>query len=186
MSKRAEPKRPKRHQFPSPPNPPGEFCDFTVWNPVFAVRFAAVVTEFVHLEREMATIAAMLMGDDKPDVAGYIMRSVVSARARVGMLRSLLENAALNRDQPVDLDEIISEFDAINIKRNEYVHGLWSTGRETGRTYLAKKNPHGQVWADETEAVEEELEELIGRIRKLKWRIVQLSMKRPLALNGVG
>ncbi len=96
-----------------------------------AIQFALMVTEFTHLEHRMEDLAASIFATER-GTASHIMRSIVSAKARIEVVKAVLERARHNSDKPQEIDEIIDEFWALNRIRNTYVHAQYQTNEDTG------------------------------------------------------
>jgi len=89
----------------------------------------------------MISFMSDLMGTDLHLApARQVFRSVVSSEARIAIMRSLLEEAEVNRDKDASYDEILDEFASLNKIRNAYAHGLWSTSVDEKQS----------VWLEET------------------------------------
>lgn len=99
--------------------------------PKAAVEFALLVTEFTHLEHFMEKFAAHVLGTDD-DTASHIMRSIISAKARIELLTSALERARRNQNKSIEFDKVIEEFLTLNKIRNDYVHARYVTNAHSG------------------------------------------------------
>lgn len=87
-------------------------------------------------------------------------------------MKGLLEKAPHNKNSSELYDEILEEYDAIRIARNDYVHGLWYTQQDNGRVLLARYSEHGWGLLDAKEEPVEALDSLNLRIRKLWLRLM--------------
>lgn len=141
----------------------------SIHNPRYAICLADVVSEFVHLESKMVRVLAALLGMKKADRAGYIWRSVMSPRGRIDMLRTLLQQSPENMEMPDAYDRIINDFDSINARRNDFVHGQWFTRTSDRAMWLAKLNtdPHGLGWFAAKPIKIDELKTLARDMRSL-------------------
>jgi hypothetical protein len=101
----------------------------------FAKEMGTIVTLWPHVEEGMIAILRALLGGHATAPARQIFRSIVSERARIQMMTTLLQKTYLNQTKGNFYDDVIAEFDRLNGKRNAYVHGLWWT-REDGRLFL--------------------------------------------------
>ena len=99
--------------------------------------FAHLVTSFVHLEDQMATVLAVLLGAVDANPARYVMRTIRSPTGRIDVLRALLEECQNNANRDQFYDDVIAEFASINKQRNGFVHGQWWTHCD-GRTFLVE------------------------------------------------
>jgi hypothetical protein len=138
--------------------------------------FAQIVTMFVHLGITMQDVLAVLLRDNDAGAAGFVWRSVMSAKARIDLMVNLLEKGRPNRDLGVEYDEIIREFKSINNARNDYVHGLWMTGKSRKMAYLTKpRDDTGTGWLETKPEPIENLIALRDRIHKLDFRITRIA-----------
>lgn len=99
-------------------------------NPEIAIQFALFVTEFTHLEVWIDRIASLILGTDE-NTTTHVMSAVVSANARIELMRRCLERARRNSDKPLSFDDIISRFDSLNTLRNKIVHARYTTRQDT-------------------------------------------------------
>lgn len=136
-----------------------------------AAVFAAVVSEFVHLEQAMEFVMSRLLGTEN-NAAGHVCRSIFSPNLRVGIMRALLERAPHNADKPDAYDEIITEFKEVSELRNDYVHGRWETD-DNGHLYLVRpaKDPYGLGMLVSEKFEMSEMEDVRRRIMDLWSRI---------------
>jgi hypothetical protein len=82
----------------------------------------------------------------------------------------VLEKSAINRTKTTEYDEIITEFESLNGKRNTYVHGLWDT-HESGRAFLSEPSLHDFYFYKRREVPIQELQNVVIRMRNLARRI---------------
>ena len=104
-----------------------------------ALEFTLLVTEFTHLEHTMERVLSLIMKSDEM-TAAHVMRSIVSANARIQLMRNLLERARHNSDKTSEYDEIIEEYSKINTNRNEFVHARWYTNIQSGKIFIIKRS----------------------------------------------
>lgn len=104
-----------------------------ITSPEFQSVLGDIVSRWVHLEELMIRFMALLLGNTERPPARQIFRSVANNRARIEIMRSLLEESPSNKDKGPEYDAIISEFEAIGKERNKYVHGLWWTDLTSGQ-----------------------------------------------------
>jgi hypothetical protein len=120
-----------------------------ITDPEIALALAAVVSAFEHLEAQMSDVLAALFGTDESMTAGYVLRAIKSPRARRTVMRDLLEKAPRNVAADEFFDDVIDRYEDVANRRNQLVHGLWYSEVEgSGRTLLAKSNPHGLAVLD--------------------------------------
>lgn len=143
-------------------------------NQEVAIEFALLVSEFTHLEYAMERVMARLLGT-VDNTASHVMRSIVSAKARVDLMKLLLERSRLNAAKPDSFDAIIDEFWNINQARNRYVHARYQTNDGTGQVYVIFPNKDPLV-VDDAAMKEFNLPEMASvrlRISKLWSQIYQ-------------
>lgn len=99
-------------------------------DPEIAIQFALFVTEFTHLENWMGRIASLILGTDESTTT-HVMSAVVSANARIELMRRCLERARRNSDKPHSFDEIINRFELLNALRNKVVHAQYTTRQDS-------------------------------------------------------
>jgi hypothetical protein len=100
-----------------------------------------------------------------------IFRSVISNQGRKKLMMSLLELASINKDKEQFYDEVIDEFSKLSGVRNEYLHGLWYTHKETGRVFLAEESLDDFYFFDRREVTEEEIVKAFDRMAALYQRV---------------
>lgn len=133
-----------------------------------------VTTLWPRVEEAMIRVTASLLGDDMASSpARQVFRSVVSTEARIGIMRSLLEEARINAAKGRFYDDIIDEFASINKMRNKYVHGLWTTNVDKVTVYLSETTTEEDagifskprlVPLSEVQGVVDRCGKLIGRV----------------------
>lgn len=142
----------------------------SLFHPKFAVRLSRIVTEFEHLEDQMAWVLARLTGTEL-QLAGYLLRSVRSPRGRTDMLRDLLQLAPRNVLAGDDFDDVIAEFSRIGTQRNKYVHGRWFTRTDREKVRFCESDDHRMEFIRSREVTLEELDELLDAMSALLRRI---------------
>jgi hypothetical protein len=153
--------------------PDGSFVE-GISNPDYAVLFAAIVTEFNAVETRMPNILSVLLGMPDSRSAGYVYRAIINAGARLQVMKAVLEKAPNNAERGDEYDDVLKEFGAIRLRRNNYVHGLWYTQEKTNKVFLSVKDEHGFAFFDAKEEPIKNLQELLDRIRKLNLAILKL------------
>lgn len=121
----------KRYKFQSPDPklrlPDGHFAH-CIASEKHLLAVGAILTTWSWLEEAMISVMASLLSADKSTApARQIFRSVVSAEARIKILKNLLEKGRHNISKSTFYDEVIDEFCSLNRARNQYAHGLWIT-----------------------------------------------------------
>jgi hypothetical protein len=84
----------------------------------------------------MVHVFAELLNISDSDSARQVFRSIINQRTRLDLMRNALECWPAHQHKPQELDDILSEFAALNTARNQYLHGLWYTHNESGRVFL--------------------------------------------------
>lgn len=175
------PKRWKHYVDRKRTNPPiSGASNFGLQNPDFLIRIGKVATEWPFLEEAMADIFRELMGSLPMQVPyRQILREIVSARTRIELMRSLLENHPLNMAKGLEYDKIIDEFASLNKIRNSYVHGLWTT-HESGKIHLSSAEGDN-VWFfdNEKEISVKDIDNTLARMIELRKSI------RAVATDGL-
>jgi hypothetical protein len=159
----------------APPWPEGLIIG-ALENPEYASRFAAILSQFEHLEAAMPRILAILLGMSDFTPAGYVYRALRNPSIRSDAMRALLEKAPHNRHRGEEFDELISEYDAVRAGRNGYAHGLWFTHEETGAVFLARRDEHGYGLLHAMPEPIEVLDALSERIGKLLTSVYRVDL----------
>lgn len=150
----------------------------------YAVRFAALLSTFVHLEERMGYVLAALLNSTDHNPAGFVLRAIKSPKGRLDVMRDLLELAPYNADVPENYDAIIREFSQLSRIRNIYAHGLWWTSAATQEVYLAEENEDGYGFTKARPVTLEELEAAITRIGELRRAIEAGPMQDVAEMRG--
>lgn len=103
-----------------------------------AIEFTLFVTEFNHLEEALERFAAFILQTDG-ETAAHILRSIASAKARILLLRNVLQRARHNSKKPEVFDCILNDFEKLNDLRNKFVHAKYMTS-ETGEVLWLPRN----------------------------------------------
>lgn len=72
-----------------------------------------------------------------PHTAAIAFKSILSVRARLAVIRNLLENSFSNKDKDIWYDEFVTRMSKLISTRNNYTHGTWYTEAKTNRVILA-------------------------------------------------
>lgn len=163
------PKQKRRH---TPKNVSGHNSgkSFTLGltNVDYATRFALILSEFEHLDSMlMPQVLWRLMGSKHSDVSGYIYRTLRNPNIKLDILRTLLEKSSVNVNHPDQYDEILTLYQEVRSRRNDYAHGLWYT-RSDNVVFLAKSDDDGLAFFEAKEEPLSALGEAITKIRTLK------------------
>ncbi|MCW5698765.1 MAG: hypothetical protein KIT00_02875 [Rhodospirillales bacterium] len=156
---------------PSDPHPDGGYCN-AITNPVFSQLLGEIASLWPHVEDVMIAVLGDLAGADR-DAARKIFRSIVNQKARIDVMRALLERSRINRTKSGDYDAIIDEFKALNDERNKYVHGFWMTHKDSGRVFFDEISDAHLVMA-RREIKGPEMQRIIDRMENLIWRVYGL------------
>lgn len=141
-------------------------------------KFAKFVTAFEELESHMSSVLAVLLGGHDRTTAGYVLRTVRSPSTKRDILNDLLQKAAVNEALTTAYDEILKEYGAISIERNQLVHGRWFTlvpeDEPTGRrkVFLSRSNEHGLAFFLAEEVQETDFDPWFDRLIVLTTTIV--------------
>lgn len=131
-------KEPKRYSFRPGKNRPRDGSHaFGLYDPKYHKALGEMISLWPHVEEQMIDILRELIGSDFSLPARQIFKSVVSNEARRKMMLALLERSPANMNKDRFYDDAIAEFYSLNGRRNDYVHGIWSTHQETGRVSIA-------------------------------------------------
>jgi hypothetical protein len=146
--------------------------------PKVGPQFALLVSEFTHLEFAMERILGVLLRVDDA-TAAHVMRSIVSAKARIEMMQAVLERARHTATYPKEFDEILVEFSGINRERNHLVHARWYTDTNTGTVYIIRPNDDPLLLDMQamTEIKESDLKVIRDRIIEL-WKKISFELAK--------
>jgi len=127
---------------------------------------------FEHLETQMPSILAVLLGMNDERPAAYVYQALRNPNIRYDVLTALLEKAPNNVNRSEEYDDILSEYNAVRAARNDYAHGLWLTETTTLQVMLARRAeiPHSILFQAELEPLEA-LVKVADRIYALSQRI---------------
>lgn len=164
------PKKIKRYDGSGPVNVDSLGGFVVPVSPKFAMWLGLVASEYVRLEHKMVTVFKVLMGIEDSDNANASFYSIRAPRARIDLMKDVLEKSRYNQKRPIEYDEILAEFGALTGLRNVYVHANWSmkSGTELGhlRDYSDPANAfNGKL------VTPEELKALVERIQALGQKI---------------
>jgi hypothetical protein len=132
----------------------------------FAKEVGTIVTLWPHVEEGMITILRALLGGSAAVPARQIFRSIISERARIQMMATLLQKTYLNQAKGSFYDDVIAEFERLNSKRNAYVHGLW-WAREDGRLFLTNDLLGDHHFYRSREVPFSEIQETVSGMKRL-------------------
>lgn len=132
------------------------------------VVLGSILASWPHLEEAMIHFMSDLMGTERHVApARQVFRSVVSSEARIAIMRSLLEEAEINRDKDSSYDEILDEFASLNRVRNSYAHGLWWTSQDDKKLVWLQEtstDPFASLFGKERRVT---LKELVGITQRI-------------------
>jgi hypothetical protein len=169
-----------------PPWPDGLFVG-SLRNPEYATRFAAILSQFEHLEAAMPRILTILLGMTDAKPAGYVYRALRNPNIRSDVMRTLLEKAPHNAQLGDEFDDLLTEYEAVRSGRNGYAHGLWYTHEKSKAVFLARRDEHGWGLLQAQPEPIEALDNLLKRIGDLLTTIHRVDAKvRPRKQLRVG
>ncbi|MEQ1718798.1 MAG: hypothetical protein ABL907_22895 [Hyphomicrobium sp.] len=138
-------------------------------NQEYALKFALILSEFEHLDSMlMPQVLWRLMGSKHSDVSGYIYRTLRNPSLKLSILKTLLERSSVNVHHPDQYDQILTLYEEVRGRRNDYAHGLWYTRDGDGAVFLAKRDDDGLAFFEAKEEPITALGETITKIRTLK------------------
>jgi hypothetical protein len=151
-----------------------------LWSVDHARLVGQITTYMSQIEEQMIQFMSLLISDQKAP-ARQIFRSLNSEQARIQVMRALLETAPHNKDKHRAYDDVIDGFDAIRKKRNAYVHGLWCTHDESGRSFIAEASVDETFFTEQREVSIKELEAVIQEMGDLFVKINRILYQNPRA-----
>jgi hypothetical protein len=98
----------------------------------YLTALGEVVLAWPHVEYALNSLFAHLMGDVSIECAEEVFGALPNNRARLEILKRLLERTEDNRDKPASLDEFLTEFERLNRIRNGFIHAFWWQNKRTG------------------------------------------------------
>ena len=122
------------------PGPQGTY--WGIRNAAVAAAYGEVVSYWWHVESEMAVLLNDLLigkktesyGSDLPSIT--LFRSIVSQKARIDVMRELLEQSDFDPEQTNIYKSLIDAFNDVNTERNMLVHAAWFTDIATGKVTI--------------------------------------------------
>lgn len=109
--------------------------DSVAARPELAVKIAVVANTWTSIEGHMAyALGSMIGSDDK--VALAILSKVQTATQKSQMIRAIGKAALDPRFLP-ELTRLLASFEALAIRRNKVIHGLWG---------IMESEPDGLLW----------------------------------------
>ena len=104
-----------------------------------AAAVGYLITVWPHIEEHMVDVFAELIGATDKHDARLIFRTIINQKARLDIMRSMLEGSPRHKEKDGELEEIIAEYSALNTRRNKYAHGLWWTYQDGARFFLEEE-----------------------------------------------
>lgn len=148
-------------------------------NEKYAVKLAAIVTEFEHLNDHMAKFMAELSGMDA-DTAGYVLRELRAPSVRTGVMERLLHFAQRNEKLGPEYDQVLKEFGETAALRNAYAHGRWWTSEKGNLVVFAPTDDyHILEYANAAPITSKELNYAIYRILRTAALVSRLTLVPP-------
>jgi hypothetical protein len=148
--------------------------DGAITNPAIGAAFGHMASLWPHIEDRMIDVLTELLGGNAELPSRQIFRSIVSAQARIKVMRSLLQRVELNDRKDQIYDEVINEFAVLNDQRNTFLHGLWQT-HQSGRVFFVEESIDDISFFHAREVELQEIETLIQRMNKLEDRVRDLT-----------
>lgn len=137
MSKQTKPiRRYGPTQWKGLPSPGGKYR-WDLGDENIAMALGVLVVRFSHAEEHLIDILRILIGSEDSGVARQIFRSVAGDKARLEIIRGLLERTIRNAKRTRDFDDALKAFEVVKNKRNRFVHGLWTLIRPPTLSTLA-------------------------------------------------
>lgn len=146
--------------------PAGSYAN-AITNPAISQLLGEIGSLWPHVEEQMIVILEDLSRCGARDAARKIFRSIVNEKARIDVLKALLERTNINRTKSAKYDDMIHEFSNLNRLRNTYLHGLWWTHVETGNTYFSELMDDEHAFFEAREVKAPELQNVINRMEAL-------------------
>ena len=148
-----------------------------IWQAETAGLLGQVIAYWPHVEDRMIDILRDLLGGDHNMPARQIFRSILSNAARGKMMTAMLERAPINRNRASFYDDVLTEFAALNSRRNIYLHGLWFTLEEPIpaeglRTFLCEQTIDQFHHFDAREVTADELRNFFKAMQQLAATII--------------
>lgn len=117
--------------------PDGEYVS-GIDNDEFRNLLGDIISLWTHIEERMAWVFFQLAHVKDEAAAKQLFRSISSQQLRIKLMRNMLQKSPLNQNLDAQWDEVIGEFERLNIHRNNYVHSLWYT-HQSKRVFIAEK-----------------------------------------------
>ena len=157
-----KPKNPNRWQHPGQlPEGEGSYSG-GIHDPEMLTLFGIIMASWTHIEEMMIDVVNLLVfvdHDIRRAVAkktnGHlpgrqIFRSMSANAVRAKMMQNLLRQFIGNHKKDDVYDEIISEFQTLSNRRNEYIHGLSWTGNQRQSLPSRSEGKFLSIWSSKT------------------------------------
>lgn len=144
-----------------------------------AAALGSVIAYWSQVEDRMVTVLHQLIYGCHQNVGGDIFSSrlmfkaIVSQQTRISTMRTLLQNSWLNETKSSEFDEIISEFEMLNTKRNRYVHSMYGS-LDDGKTMICEKSMEAMSPENSREITPRELKEFEADLHSFHQRVLTL------------
>ena len=146
-----------------------------------ATAVGCIITYWPHTEEHMVTLFGELVGIEDDASARLVFRSIINQNTRLAIMRAMLEKSPQHKTQPLDLDELISEFASLNGTRNAYAHGLWYTHEDGKRIFIEEETAAYDKFLDKREVTSKELENVLSRMVELVGKLIERHKRVMLA-----
>lgn len=161
-------KKPKRFTSKRKPkgHPAGSYTS-GIKNQQFAEQLGLLVSYWNHVEESMIDVFRDLLGGGNRAPGRQIFRAITGNQSRIKVMKVALEQAPINSEKSNVYDYILDQFQTLNQKRNDYVHGLWFSHEATGRAFLSARATDDLHFMEQREVGIEELKDFILEMGKL-------------------
>ncbi|TAJ84546.1 hypothetical protein [Reyranella sp.] len=136
----------------------------SILQPFLAEVMGNILTLWPHIEGHMIIIFSELIGAEDVGNARLMFRSIINQKARISVMKAMLEKSPDHIETSDWYDRIIDEFAALNRIRNIYAHGLWYTHKQTQRLYLDEETDNYESRGPRREVKVAELQALAERM----------------------
>jgi hypothetical protein len=143
-----------------------------------------IVVHYSHAEEELIELLYVLIGSHDRGVARQIFRAVAGDKARLDIIRSLLEKTRRNAQRTREFDDALKAFEVIKQKRNHWIHGLWYTHDDSCTTYLSDDMTHELPFSRSKPVKLAELESCIREIFAVMASLREIRVRETLLMQA--
>lgn len=151
-----------------------------------AKSFSLCMSQFEELLNFIPSLLAVLLGGSNTQIAGCILKSLNGVPTE--LLKTLLEEAEVNKELSCDFDEVIKELKSCAETRNRLAHAKWYT-QDIGaggalKVFLSTKKDKASAindrqstepWRNNKEITADEINAITKRMQNLSLRIRHLT-----------